>query len=239
MNPPYLDARAALIDREKAATEVASGDPSKYPLPNGEMPGAWKNLAPDASAEPPSTSHFVIVDGDGRVVSMTTTVEFAFGSHQMAAGMILNNQLTDFSFLPERDGVPIANAVAPGKRPRSSMSPVIVFDENGDIWGALGSPGGPAIIGYVAKTLIGVIDWGLGLQAAVNYPNIVIPRGGALLETGGYPPEVIEDLEARGHDIMVRDLTSGVHGFVVTPDGYAGAADPRREGVWLTGAVAE
>jgi len=108
---------------------------------------------------------------------MTTTVEFAFGSHLMAAGMVLNNQLTDFSFLPERDGRPVANAVAPGKRPRSSMTPVIVFDEDGDLWAAAGSPGGPAIIGYVVKTLVAMIDWGMSPQDAIEYPNAVYPRG--------------------------------------------------------------
>lgn len=156
----------------------------------------------------------------------------------MAGGMILNNQLTDFSFLPERDGVPVANAVAPGKRPRSSMSPVILFDEEGGVVGAVGSPGGPAIIGYVAKTLIGVLDWGLDLQAAVDAPHAVYPRGKPILEEDGFDSQIIDGLTRLGHETSSRALTSGLHGFVYTEEGgFQGAADPRREGVWRAGVV--
>lgn len=236
LNPAYIAARAALIDRAKAADTVEAGDPSRYAIEAGA--GEWKHYGADASPEPPSTSHFVIVDGDGAVVSMTTTVEFAFGSHLMAAGMVLNNQLTDFSFLPERDGKPVANAVAPGKRPRSSMTPVIVFDGNGDIWAAAGSPGGPAIIGFVAKTLIAMIDWDMPAQEAVDYPNIVYPRGAPMVEEGGFDSQIIAGLKAMGHPVEARELNSGVHAFKRLPDGtFEGGADPRREGVWLTGAV--
>ena len=236
LNPAYLDARAALIDPSKAAESVAAGDPSAFDLADGA--GKWKHYGADASPEPPSTSHFVIVDGDGNVVSMTTTVEFAFGSHLMAAGMVLNNQLTDFSFLPVRDGRPVANAVAPGKRPRSSMTPAIVFDEDGKVWAAAGSPGGPAIIGYVAKTLIAMIDWNMSAQDAVNYPNAVYPRGAPILEEGGYDSQIVTGLGALGHEVTTRELNSGVHVFKRLPDGsYDGGADPRREGVWLTGTV--
>ncbi|MCK5747502.1 MAG: gamma-glutamyltransferase, partial [Oricola sp.] len=232
LNPAYIDARAGLIDRAKALDAVEAGDPSEYALEEGA--GEWKRYGADASPEPPSTSHFVIVDGDGNVVSMTTTVEFAFGSHLMAAGMVLNNQLTDFSFLPVRDGKPVANAVAPGKRPRSSMTPAIVFDEDGEIWAAAGSPGGPAIIGYVAKTLIAMIDWGMTTQEAVDYPNIVYPRGAPILEEGGFDPQIITGLRAMGHPVETRELGSGVHAFKRLPDGsFDGGADPRREGVWL------
>ncbi|WDI30277.1 gamma-glutamyltransferase [Hyphococcus flavus] len=236
LNPPYLEARAALIDPGYAAERVGAGNPAAYD--NEENAGAWKRYGADASPEPPSTSHFVIVDGYGRVVSMTTTVEFAFGSHLMAAGMVLNNQLTDFSFLPERDGRPVANAVAPGKRPRSSMTPVIVFDGEGDVWSAIGSPGGPAIIGYVVKTLIAMIDWGMSPQAAIEYPNAVYPRGAPLLEEGGFDAQIVEGLKQKGHPVEVRGLNSGVHAFKVMPnDAFEGGADPRREGVWLTGVV--
>jgi gamma-glutamyltranspeptidase/glutathione hydrolase len=236
LNPAYLDARAALIDPAHAAENVAAGDPSAFDLADGA--GAWKRYGADASPEPPSTSHFVIVDGNGNVVSMTTTVEFAFGSHLMAGGMVLNNQLTDFSFLPVRDGKPVANAVAPGKRPRSSMTPAIVFDEDGKVWAAAGSPGGPAIIGYVAKTLIAMIDWDMSAQDAVNYPNAVYPRGAPIIEENGFDSQIIEGLKARGHDVTVTGLNSGVHTFKRFPDGsYDGGADPRREGVWLTGIV--
>ena len=236
LNPAYLADRAALIDPLAAAEEVDAGDPSAYSA--DKRAGVWSRFGADASPEPPSTSHFVIVDGEGRVASMTTTVEFAFGSHLMAAGMVLNNQLTDFSFLPERDGVPVANAVAPGKRPRSSMSPVIVFNEDGDLWGALGSPGGPAIIGYVVKTLIAMMDWGMSAQDAIEAPNAVYPRGAPLMEEERFDPQIVEALRARGHDITERRLNSGVHAMQVLPDGsYDGGADPRREGVWLTGVV--
>lgn len=238
LNPPYLAARAALIDRNNAAENVEAGDPSKFPIPDGPLPGTWRNLAKDGSPEPPSTSHFVIVDGEGRVVSMTTTVEFAFGSHLMAGGMILNNQLTDFSFVPERDGKPVANAVAPGKRPRSSMTPVIVFDGSGEVWAAVGSPGGPAIIGYVAKTLIALIDWGMSMQAAIDFPHAVYPRGEPILEAGGYDPQIIDGLKRLGHNVAERELNSGLHGFRRLDAGsYDGGADKRREGIWKTGVV--
>ncbi len=236
LNPAYLAARASLIDRFSAAVEVEPGDPSAY-APDAAA-GKWRNLSADASPEPPSTSHFVIVDGEGRVVSMTTTVEFAFGSHLMAGGMVLNNQLTDFSFLPERDGVPVANAVAPGKRPRSSMSPVIVFSGDGKFWSALGSPGGPAIIGYVVKTLIAMIDWNMPAQEAIDLPNAVYPRGEPILEEEKFDSQIIAGLAARGHVITERALTSGVHAVRMAPDGsFDGGADPRREGVWFTGVV--
>ena len=236
LNPAYLADRAALIDPARAAERVEAGDPSDYASTDA---GKWRSLGPDASPEPPSTSHFVIIDGKGRVVSMTATVEFAFGSHIMAGGMILNNQLTDFSFLPVRDGMPVANAVGPGKRPRSSMSPTMVFDGEGDFYAALGSPGGPAIMGYVVKTLIAMIDWKMTLQDAVNAPQAVYPRARAVLEEGRFDDQIIAGLEARGHgDILVRPLTSGVHAVRVRADGsYEGAADPRREGVALTGVV--
>ena len=236
LNPAYLLARSALIDRGKAAADVEAGDPSAFEIEEGS--GQWRAYGEDASPEPPSTSHFVIVDGEGRVVSMTATVEFAFGSHLMAGGMVLNNQLTDFSFLPTRNGLPVANAVAPGKRPRSSMTPVIVFDETGGVYAALGSPGGPAIIGYVAKTMIALIDWGLDMQAAIDYPHAVYPRGEPLMETDGYDPQVIDGLVRMGHPVVVRDLNSGIHGFRRTKDGSLdGGADKRREGVWRIGAV--
>lgn len=237
LNPPYLAARAALIDRAVAAARVEAGDPSQFPPASGARPGAWR-FADSVSPEPPSTSHFTIVDGEGRVVSMTTTVEFAFGSHLMAAGMILNNQLTDFSFAPERDGRPVANAVAPGKRPRSSMTPVIVFDGDGAPWAALGSPGGPAIIGYVAKTLVALVDWDMGMQAAIDFPNAVYPREAPIVESGGFDEQVIDGLRRLGHPVAARDLVSGVHGFRKLGDGYYdGGADRRREGAWKTGAV--
>jgi len=236
LNPAYITARSSLIDISTAADDVSAGDPSEHDIDGNA--GQWNGYAPGKSPEPPSTSHFTIVDGEGRVVSMTTTVESVFGSNQMAGGMILNNQLTDFSFLPERNGVPVANAVAPGKRPRSSMSPVVVFDENGELWSALGSPGGPAIIGFVAKTLLGLIDWDMSMQDAIDFPHAVVPRGGVFLEEGGFDSQIIAALTERGHEIRERALTSGLHGFRINPDTtYDGGADKRREGTWVTGIV--
>jgi gamma-glutamyltranspeptidase/glutathione hydrolase len=235
LNPAYLAARSRLISPAAAAPAVAAGDPSAFVGTNAQK---WRALAPTASPEPPSTSHFVIIDGEGRVASMTTTVEFAFGSHIMAAGMILNNQLTDFSFEPERDGRPIANAVAPGKRPRSSMTPAIVFSADGKPYAAVGSPGGPAIIGFVAKTLIGVIDQGMTMQAAIDAPNIVYPRGVPILEAGRFDSQIVAGLKRLGHEVIERELDSGVHGFRVLSDGSLdGGADRRREGVVRVGRV--
>lgn len=237
LNPAYLAARAKRIDPSKAATGVAAGEPGAFEK-DPAVAAKWRALATDSSADLPSTSHFVVVDGEGRVVSMTTTVEFTFGSQQMAMGMILNNQLTDFSFLPEVDGVPVANAVAPGKRPRSSMTPVVIFDKKGRVWGALGSPGGPAIMGYVAKTVIGLIDWKLSMQDAIDLPNAVIPRGAPVLERGRFEPETIEALKRLGHPVSERDLNSGLHGFRILKKGaFDGGADKRREGVVRTGVV--
>jgi len=236
LNPAYIAARSQLINPLVAAEDVQAGDPSEYIV--DAKAGQWNGYAPGQSPEPPSTSHFTIIDGEGRVVSMTTTVESVFGSNQMAGGMILNNQLTDFSFIPERDGVPVANAVAPGKRPRSSMSPVIVFDESGALWAALGSPGGPAIIGYVVKTLIAMIDWEMDMQAAMDFPHAVTPRRSIFLEDKKFEPEIIAGLKAKGHNIRERSLTSGLHGFKVNPDGSIdGGADKRREGIWVMGVV--
>lgn len=237
LNPLYLQARADLISPDRRMDNVTAGDPSVFAYDQDMPPGAWKTLGLDASPDLPSTSHFSIVDGKGRVVSMTATVEFAFGSHLMAGGMVLNNQLTDFSFLPVRDGVPVANAVGPKKRPRSSMTPTLVFDENGDIWSAIGSPGGPAIIGYVANVLLGIIDWELSMQDAINRSHAVFPRGNPILEAEKFDPQVKAALEAMGHEITERDLTSGLHGFIRTKTGFDGGADPRREGTWMSGPV--
>jgi len=224
----YGAARAEFISIESAMEIAEPGDPASYVGLGGENFG----LAPDASPEFPSTSHFSIRDDRGNVVSMTATVEFAFGSHTMAAGMMLNNQLTDFSFRPTRDGKPVANAAGPRKRPRSSMSPVIVFGESGEPIAAIGSPGGPAIIAYVAKTLVAWIDWGMDLQDAIDLGHVVHVRGSAFAEEGRVSAEIISGLEAKGHAIRTRALTSGLNGFAIDPDGEIDTgADPRREGV--------
>ncbi|NHK29377.1 gamma-glutamyltransferase [Parvularcula flava] len=228
LSPGYVADRASLIQVDRSAVEVAPGDPFEDEA----------HLGLDASPEPPSTSHFSIRDGQGRVVSMTTSVEAPFGSHIMAAGIILNNQLTDFSFMPEQNGQPVANAPLAGKRPRSSMSPVIIFNEDGSFYAALGSPGGPAIIGYVAKTVVGMLDWDMSMQEAIDLPNIVIPRGGVMVEEDRLDAERLAALAAFGLEPRETALTSGVYGVMVTADGeLVGGADKRREGNFVIGDV--
>lgn len=219
--PAYIAGRAALI-----------GDrPGPAPKP-GNPKGAGIR-GPDRTLEPGGTSHFVIVDAAGNVVSMTTTVESIFGSGRMAAGFFLNNQLTDFSFSPkDPDGAPAANAVGPGKRPRSSMSPVIVLDRQGRLVAALGSPGGSSILAYNLKALVGLLDWRLTLQEAFNLPNLVARGDRFSSEPALYPPGVVDGLAARGLTFNnTAGENSGLHGAAVTPAGLVGAADPRREGV--------
>ncbi|RZJ06174.1 MAG: gamma-glutamyltransferase family protein [Brevundimonas sp.] len=194
----------------------------------------------DATREPAGTSHMVIVDAEGNAVSMTTTVESVFGSGRMAAGFFLNNQLTDFSFEPMRaDGQPAANAVAAGKRPRSSMSPVIILDRRGRLVGAMGSPGGSSILAYNAKALIAVLDWGLPVQAAFDLPNLVAKGDGFGADTDRFPADQREALAARGVGLSPNaSENSGLHGGVWRqgPDGWRwdGGADDRREGVART-----
>lgn len=199
--------------------------------PGGIAPGL------DATQEPSGTSHFVIVDAQGDVVSMTTTVEGVFGSGRMAAGFFLNNQLTDFSFQPLReDGQPAANAVAPGKRPRSSMSPIIVLDQEGRFVAAVGSPGGTSILAYNLKALVGVLDWNLSMQAAIDLPNLVARGDGFGADAERFSPEMRAALGERG--IVIRPNTSensGLHGGIWRRGangawGWDGGADDRREG---------
>jgi gamma-glutamyltranspeptidase/glutathione hydrolase len=224
LDPAYLKTRAALIG-------PVAGPP---PVP-GQPPGAAAR-GPDATAEPGGTSHFVIVDAAGNVVSMTTSVESVLGSGRMVGGFFLNNQLTDFSFSPkDPDGAPAANAVAPGKRPRSSMAPVIVLDRQGRFVAALGSPGGPAILAYNLKALVGVLDWKLPLQAAVDLPNLIAKGDAYRAEVDKFPPAVTAGLAAKGVTLTSGSGAegSGLHGVQATPQGLQGAADPRREGVAL------
>jgi gamma-glutamyltranspeptidase/glutathione hydrolase len=221
----YLARRAALIGA-RSAGQAAPGNP-----PGIEV--AWGN---DNAIETPSTSHFVVVDGNGAGLSMTTTVEDAFGSRQMVDGFILNNQLTDFSFDSADANGPIANRVQAGKRPRSAMSPTIVFDkQTRKLVLAVGSPGGPAIINYVAKVLVGTMDWGLNVQQAIALPNFGSRNGPTELEAGRFPPAVAEALKARGHTLRIAEQNSGLHGIqrltIHGQEYWFGGADPRREGV--------
>jgi gamma-glutamyltranspeptidase/glutathione hydrolase len=223
LEPAYVAARAALIG-ERAGPSPAAGTP----------PGFARGR--DATDERAGTSHFVVVDAAGNVVSMTTSVESLFGSGRAVGGFFLNNQLTDFSFRPVENGLPVANAVAPGKRPRSSMSPVVVLDAEGRLVAALGSPGGSAILAYNAKALVGLLAWGLPLQAAIDLPNLIASGDSFFGEAAKFPPAVIEGLAARGIEVRPgRGEESGLHGIAFRRDGTAeGAADPRREGAWRT-----
>jgi len=221
----YLGTRRALINPAAAMGKASAGTPPQVGL---LMPGA------DATIEQDGTTHFSIIDRDGNVVSMTSTIEAGFGSRLWAAGFLLNNQLTDFAFRPvDGSGRQLANAVAPGKRPRSSMAPTIVFDEQGRPWAALGSPGGSRIISYVVKTLVGLIDWKLDAQAAVSLINFA-NRGGPFEIEIDHRSALWQALKMRpyGHRIHVDFHNSGAHAIVVRHGrGLEGGADPRREGV--------
>ncbi|CUH74954.1 Gamma-glutamyltranspeptidase precursor [Tritonibacter multivorans] len=224
VNADYLAKRANLMRRETALETVEPGTP--------EFDHAL-NWADDESLELPSTSHISIVDADGNVLSMTTTIENGFGSRLMTNGFLLNNELTDFSFRTQRDGVPIANRLEPGKRPRSSMSPTIVLEEGAPVL-AIGSPGGSRIIGYVAKTIVAWADWDMDLQAALALPHAVNRFGTYDLEAGTAAETLSEPLSAMGFEVNLRDLNSGLHAIEIG-DTLKGAADPRREGIALGG----
>ncbi len=219
----YVRRRAALIGAVAGPAPVA-GVPA--PIQRG----------PDTTREAAGTSSYVIADTAGNVVSITTTVESLFGSGRAVGGFMLNNQLTDFSFRPEIDGAPVANAVAGGKRPRSSMAPVIVLDRDGRLVAALGSPGGTAILAYNAKALVGLLAWELPLQQAIELPNLIARGGEYFGEVAKLSPAIQAGLAERGITVKSgRGEESGLHGIVFTADGgTVGAADPRREGVWRT-----
>lgn len=225
LNRTYLWERTQTLIDDNALTddEVFPGKP---PFDHAML------LAPDNSLELPSTSHFSIVDAIGNVVSMTTTIENGFGSRLMVGGFLLNNELTDFSFVPEIDGKPVANAIEPGKRPRSSMAPTIVMKDGKPIL-AIGSPGGSRIIPYVAKTLIAWVDWEMDIQQAIELPHLLNRFGIYDLEKGTAAEKLAPALEALGFKTEIRDLTSGLHGIEITPQGLEGGADIRREGVAL------
>lgn len=231
--PDYLATRAALIDPQgQRMPDVQPGKP-------GPVDAAY---APMAAQTEHGTSHISIVDSYGQALAMTTTIEDAWGARLMVnrgvgltGGFLLNNELTDFSFEPSAaDGLPVANRVEPGKRPRSSMSPVLVFDrETGRLLLSTGSPGGAMIIHFTAKTLLGVLNWGFNPQQAINLPNFGSLGGPLFLEEGRFPGAVVSALKARGHSVMEVPLPSGLQAIERMPHGYFGGADPRREGVVL------
>ncbi|MBX7229519.1 MAG: gamma-glutamyltransferase [Burkholderiaceae bacterium] len=238
LNPEYLKRRALLINPEKSMGVPVAGVPEGVSVFSGI----------DQSLSLPSTSHISIVDQDGNAVSMTTSIENVFGSLQMVGGFLLNNQLTDFSFKPvDSTGKAVANRLEPGKRPRSSMSPTIVFNENNQVEMIIGSPGGSNIIQYVVKTLVGVIDWKLNIQQAINLPNFGAQTSAVTSLERLTSAEGLENgLKAKGHTISIVDINSGLHGITFNgqrADGsvgafaqavdkkWAGGADPRREGI--------
>jgi len=226
VDPAYLEGRAALLNTDGgvALQEVSAGEPAfDHAL-------LW---ADDQSLELPSTSHISIVDAEGNALSMTTTIENGFGSRLMApGGFLLNNELTDFSFRTHVDGVPIANRVEPGKRPRSSMAPTVVLKDGAPVL-VVGSPGGSRIIGYVAKTIIAHLEWGMDVQQAVALPHLVNRFGTYDMEEGTSATELSDALASLGFEVNTRALTSGLHAISIHEDGLKGGADPRREGIAL------
>lgn len=221
--PDYIAARARLIGAT-AMPAPAAGNPVGAPV-----------LAGDRTREPAGTSHFIIRDKEGNVVSMTTTVESIFGSGRMVDGFFLNNQLTDFSFSPvDPAGQPMANAVAPFKRPRSSMAPLVLLTREGQFAGAIGSAGGNSILAYVAKSLVAAVDWGLPMQDAIAAPNLIARGDGFYGEVAKFDPAILAALAARGIDLKPgQGEDSGVQGVLIRDGRVDGGFDPRREGVAL------
>jgi gamma-glutamyltranspeptidase/glutathione hydrolase len=224
----YLRSRASLIDPVKAMATVAAGEP---------IPRAAWNYLPGRASERPSTSHFSIVDRFGDGVAMTTSVQGAFGSQLMVGGFILNNQLTDFDYVPVAGGRPVANRVEGGKRPLSSMAPTMLLDERGRLRLAVGSPGGTRIIGFVAQSIVGVVDWQLDVQQAVAAPHFLAEDGPIEIEEGTALAAHERSLEALGHNVAVTGMNSGLHAIAIeyTRRGRVllGGVDPRREGAAL------
>jgi gamma-glutamyltranspeptidase/glutathione hydrolase len=219
----YLASRAKLIDPKRSMGRAEAGKPEGIAATYGIV----------EPLELPSTTHISIVDAEGNAVAMTASIEAAFGNRQMVDGFMLNNELTDFSFEPERNGKPVANRVEPGKRPRSSMAPTMVFGEDGGLYMVIGSPGGHSIINYVAQTLVDVLDWNMDIQRAVSAPRMGSRNGPTELERGTSLEKLAPALRAMGHEIRLRQEASGLHGILRTPAGWTGGADPRREGVAL------
>ncbi|MFQ3287982.1 MAG: gamma-glutamyltranspeptidase/glutathione hydrolase [Alteromonadaceae bacterium] len=218
----YLASRAQLISKNRDMGRAVAGQPSGSLI-----------QAEDLAYEMPSTSHIAIVDGEGNAISMTTSIEMAFGSAVMVEGFLLNNQLTDFSLRPNSNGVLIANRIEPLKRPRSSMAPTMVFNQDNSLKLVVGSPGGSRIINYVTQTIIGVLDWQLDPQTAINLPKVTNRNKVTTLEKQTDIVDLKPLLESMGHKVSIRNLNSGLHVIEVIDNGLLGGADPRREGLVL------
>ena len=224
VHPDYLTERSRLIDEKQTMPTVTPGHAGQVVWDWSPAPDALKGL---------STTHMSVHDKYGNTLSMTASIERAFGSKVMTQGFLLNNQLTDFSFSPRKDGKPVANAPGPAKRPRSTMSPTLVFDETGRVVLAIGSPGGSRIAGYTVKAILGVLAWNMDIADAIAAPNVVSRGGPVEIEIGTPLGDLKPELEAMGHTVSLRTMTSGLHGIHITENGMVGGADPRREGVVL------
>jgi len=220
--PDYLAKRSALINPKEDINKAEAG------IPEGAVA-----LRDGNTIERPSTTHLSIVDTDGNAISMTSSIENGFGSALMVEGFILNNQLTDFSFMPEKNEQLLVNRVQANKRPRSSMAPMMIFNEDKSLKLLVGSPGGSRIINYVSQTIIGVLDWQLNPQEAINLPKVTNRNYVTTLENGTAAQTLQSSLKAKGHTIRIRDLNSGLHAIELTKSGLVGGADPRREGLVL------
>lgn len=223
LDQEYIAERSALITPNEALQKVSAGSPPAVKT---------VQLAQDQAIELPSTTHFNIVDSQGNVISMTSSIENVFGSRVMAAGFLLNNELTDFSFVANQDGKPVANRVEANKRPRSSMAPTIVMHDDKPYL-AIGSPGGSRIIGYVAQSIIAHVDWGMDIQQAIDQPRMINRFGAMDVEINTPLADYAQQFEAMGYSVNKRELNSGLHAIRITETGLEGAADPRREGVAL------
>ncbi len=223
LDKKYLQSRAALIKPHSALLKV---EPGKF--------SDTKNLVfNNAATELPSTTHLSVVDDEGNAVSFTSSIEYFFGSALMVDGFLLNNQMTDFSFVPEVNGKKVANAIEPNKQPRSSMTPTFVFDQDGKLLMALGSPGGPRIIQYSLRTIIDVLDWGLDVQKAISAPNYVVLNDVVELEKDTAITKLAQPLKKMGYQVVTKELTSGIHAIALKDGMLQGGADPRRDGVAL------
>jgi len=224
LDPAYLLDRAKEIDPTRASGKATAGEPE---------PTFQLNFAPAPSTELPSTSHISVIDRHGNAVTLTSSIENAFGSRLMTSGFLLNNQLTDFSFRPHRNGVKIANRIEPGKRPRSSMAPTLVFDKNKKLVLVLGTPGGSNIIAYMLQALVAILDQNQDIQQAVALPHHANRNGPVQIEADTALERLEYDLVRMGHEVVRVPMTSGLHGIAIGEDGLTGGVDPRREGMAL------
>lgn len=224
LDKKYLKSRSSLIDVNKASTEFNPGDFAN--INNNNVLASYKQ------PEPPETTHMSIIDKEGNAIAFTSSIEYFFGSALMVDGFLLNNHMTDFSFIPEIDGKKVANRVEPFKQPRSSMSPTFIFDENDKLMMVVGSPGGPRIIQYVTKTIIYYLDWNYGIQESISAPNFTVLNNVIELEKGTKIVELVDRLEQIGHQVKIKDQVSGLHAIIIDQEnGIIAGADPRRSGV--------